>query len=418
MNSLTRLELKKVIGCRTSQIACLLIILYIFIAIIGSVKSYSYYTYNEENASIDFMQGLDAIKSKRGDIQSISSYLDEEHLIEIFNYYMSLKGDKKNVDPDGELKGNIWIDKWLPYRGIQNLFGIAFSDINTNNVEIIDTLSSDDISTIYDARINKINEYLDSYYRYSKFSNSDAKAILELAKSTRTPIYYTYYDGWMKLLDNFFFLNVIIILVLCFCVATLFTLDNQNGMIKIILPTENGKSKLPISKIMASIIFSTITYFVFNLLFMVLLLSFYSYSGWNCQIQAASSCWLSIYNINFMQAYLLALFIGFSTCILLILITLLIANLVKKAFLTISTVAVLFLAPIFINTETLSRIPTNIIEALPIKAMNFSYILRQHSMYTLFGFKLLKGYAIPVIFILVSIILIPIIIRLYRKQEI
>ncbi|MBC2455281.1 hypothetical protein, partial [Clostridium saccharobutylicum] len=171
------------------------------------------------------------------------------------------------------------------------------------------------------------------------------------------------------------------------------------------------------SKIKASIIFAGITYLILNLLFAALLFSFYGFSGWNCPIQIKSLYWLSIYNIKFYEAYILAIVIGLSTCLFMVMITLLSGTILKKAFLTMSVVSTFLLAPLLIDTEPLSKIPANLIELLPIKAINYSHTLIKQSMYNVFGIEILRGYITPIILLIAGIAIIPLIVTIYNKQQ-
>ncbi|MCD3218131.1 hypothetical protein G8S55_13100 [Clostridium botulinum C] len=412
MNLLTKLELKKIRCNKAVKGACFLLILYILIAVIGSIHSaYSYTTNTTEP-----LKGMKAIKQNKLYAEKTKGYLDDKKIENVINYYYKLKSNKNNVDSEGFFKNEAYIN-WAPYGDIQSLIATSYSDIKTYDYKIIDKLTPNNSKQFYGNRVKKIKDFLELDYEYSHFNKADAKAIMKEAKNLSTPMYYDYTDGWSKLMDNFFFLNIGIILILCFSVCNVFTEDIYNGMSLVVLPTIHGKSKLAASKIKASIMFSSIAYLIFNGLFAGSLLMFYGAEGWNCQFQIIPSYFLSVYNVKFYQGYILAIIVGLCALLFMITLTLLLSNILKKAFITMGTVTVLLLGPILLTTDKLTRIPTNIIELLPVKAINFGYTLRQQSMYNVFGTEILRGYITPIILLILSIILIPFIVKLYNKQQ-
>ncbi|GEM_PF-4261961 len=417
MNSLTKLEVKKIRSNKAVKIACSLILIYIIVAVIGSIHSAYYYRFNNSLNNSDNLTGIEAIKQKKADVQKIKGYLDDKKIKEVITYYSKITGNTDNITTDGTLNDVAWSKYWVPYLDIQSLIAISYSPLNTSDTNIIGKLSEDSSKDFYNNRIKKISDYLELNHDYPKFDKEDAKVIKMKSKDLSTPLYYEYNDGWIKLFNNFFFLNVIIILILCFNVCNVFTEDIHSGMVLVVLPTVNGKTKLASSKIKASFIFTGIAYVVFNLVFSILLLSFYGIDGWNSQIQISSKYWLSIYNLKFYEAYIMAIIIGLSSCLFMVTLTLLVSNIFKRAFLTIGSITALLLLPIAVNTERLTKIPNNLLELLPIKAIDFTYALRQQCLYNIFGTRILRGYITPVILVIATIILIPFIIKLYNKQQ-
>ncbi|AQS11338.1 ABC-2 family transporter protein [Clostridium saccharobutylicum] len=417
INSLTKLEFKKIISNKAVKVVCVLAVIYIILALGDSINSEICWKQNSSETA-ERLHGIDAIKEKKAEVQKVKGYLDDKKIKEVINYYQELKNNNKdNMERDGVFKDIIIAKYWQPYLGIQNLFGIAYSDVHIFDDSIIDKLTPDSSKEFYSNRIKKINDYLNLDYESPQFDEADANEIIKESKNLTEPMYYEYADGWIRLIDNFFSLNVVIIFILCFSVCNVFTEDIQNGMILVVLPTINGKTKLAFSKIKASIIFAGITYLILNLLFAALLFSFYGFSGWNCPIQIKSLYWLSIYNIKFYEAYILAIVIGLSACLFMVMITLLSGTILKKAFLTMSVVSTFLLAPLLIDTEPLSKIPANLIELLPIKAINYSHTLIKQSMYNVFGIEILRGYITPIILLIAGIAIIPLIVTIYNKQQ-
>jgi hypothetical protein len=108
------------------------------------------------------------------------------------------------------------------------------------------------------------------------------------------------------------------------------------------------------------------------------------------------------------------LLIAFSAGVFMIAFTLLLANILKKAFFTVSASIVMFLFPVMIKIKLL-QIIINVIELLPIKAINGSYALTQQAMYNILGKDILRCYVAPIMLLSGTFLLLPIVIRLYGR---
>ncbi len=417
MKSLTKLEFLKLVKNRPVRIACCIVVLYVLVVIIGNINSENYYKYNENTNKVDTLKGVIAIKEEKLRVETIAGFLDESKINETISYYKELSSSKDNLAKGGGLSENPYVKYWLPYKEIGYLINTAYSNINVYDAQIIDKLSENDSNKFYSNRVKRIEDFLNQSYINSPFDSSDKISILNTAKSLNIPLYFDYNEGWNKVLKGSHFFNIVIILVLCFCNCIIFTNDHQNGMVFVVRATINGKNKLAYAKIKASIIFSSLCFMLFHLIYFVGFMAFYGLDGWNCPIQIVSSYWLSIYNLKFYQAYLIMILIALCACIFMVICTLLLANILKKAFLTISVIAVLMLSPNFIDTRTLSKGLTNLVELLPVKAINIKYSLTQQYFYNVFGHEILRCYITPFVLLIGIVILIPVIVRINSKLE-
>jgi hypothetical protein len=285
MSALTKIELKKLIQNKAVIIACLLVLLYIFIILAYNICNHGYYIYNEKAKKVERLMGLKAVRGEKQKIQPSTGYLDKVKIRQIIHGYHKTKENKENLTEDGSLSDNAIVKYWSPYSGIRELFAFSYMDIHQYDPNIIDNLSENDAKAFYSNRIGKIKKYLDLYAENGLFDQSDAKAIMKAAKTLKTPIYYKYHEGWNTLLSTFYSLNLVIIFVLCFCNCFIFTNDIQNGIIHIVYPTIYGKKKIAYVKIKVSMIFSCFSLILFNFIFCGAVMIIYGSDGWNCPIQ-------------------------------------------------------------------------------------------------------------------------------------
>lgn len=230
MNSITKLELKKIISNKSVMIACFLVIIYILVALYGSIITEEYTKLKNNDSTIVDVKGLEAIKLQRQDEHKIAEYLSEDKLSSIINYYHELKSDKNNIDSKGQLTGIAYFKYWNCYSNIQSLIAEAYSDINFNNHDIIKQLRANDAKEFYSNRIKNIKAYLDN--KRILIDENDKKVVIKSANKLSTPLYYDYIYGWERLCDKIIFLNILLIIIICFCVSRVFTKEYKSGMIK------------------------------------------------------------------------------------------------------------------------------------------------------------------------------------------
>lgn len=405
MDSITKLELKKITSSKFVKISLALIAVYMIVALVGSVCVVEYKTVDNSTNKLITLKGMEAIKQKKIDSEKIKGYIDENYIKEIINNYNKIKDNEERAK------------YWLPYSDISRLLKISYSPVNTITPDVLNNLSYDDADKFYKNRVKQVNDSLNVYYPNFKFDESSISEITKKSEQLEKPIYYEYADGWLKIMDNLPFLNILIILVLSFCLCRIFTEDIENRMILVVLPTIYGKKKLAISKIKASIIFATVTYLALNFIFAACILLFYGCKGWNCPIQISTRYWLSIYNLKIYEVYLQSIIVGLIACLFTVIVTLLLGTILKKSVLTISAIGAFTLLPLLINTDKLSNVLSGFVGILPINIIDYLETLKKPYMYNIFGVEILNGYVTPVVLLIIFIMVIPLVIRIYNNQE-
>ncbi|OAV39150.1 hypothetical protein [Clostridium saccharobutylicum] len=229
INSITKLELKKIISNKAVKVGLSLVLVYIIVALIGSIQVARYESVNDSLNTIEELKGMKAINQKKVDVEKVKGYLDEKSIKEIISNYNKLRNNKNNLTAKGELKDDVCNKYWVPYSDIQNLLLESYVPLNTIDDNVLDKLTPNSSKEFYSNRIKQIKDSLNLNYKQVKFDESDVAAVTDKAKNLTQPMYYEYADGWFKLMDNLPFLNILIILILCFSVCRTFTEDIQNG---------------------------------------------------------------------------------------------------------------------------------------------------------------------------------------------
>lgn len=417
MKELVRAELSKMIGNKAVKGAVFLCLVYIVIAIFFSVRGESYTTYNNDTNKLLEYNGLNAIRHKNKDMKDVSCQLTESRIEKLITKVQDLEKEQ-NVNSVFDLNDNVYFQEIDRYWDIIDLINISYSTEDGFDATVINKVKASEAGAFYQNRVKSIKEKLNVYHSgYGKISGKQKKVILDQANKLKTPLSYKCFDGWSKIIDNFYVLNIVTILMICFAVSILFTLEYQNGMILIVLSTPNGKSKMISAKLRTASIFSTSLIIVANLIFLAVMLLIYGSSAWNSSIQIKASYWLSLYNIQFYQLILYGIIISILAGLLMVMITACISYIVKKTFLTVSlSLLFLFIAKL-VPVRGLPKVLDNLIHMVPINSFNIDYEARVESTVSLFGREYIRGYVTPIFLVICIAILIPIVKKLYRTQE-
>ncbi len=156
--------------------------------------------------------------------------------------------------------------------------------------------------------------------------------------------YVTWYDLY-KVTNQLFLLTSVIIILIC---SLVFSGDTSRNMNQLLLSTKFGRSKLTISKIMASTLLSSILFLVIHILS---LLSFYVYNsgfeGWDSSIQTNFSLKLFSFPVEFnhLQVFLFVIALHFISMLSIIGITLYVSSLTRSPFSSLVISIGLFLLP-------------------------------------------------------------------------
>ncbi|WP_282137403.1 ABC transporter permease subunit [Rossellomorea aquimaris] len=156
--------------------------------------------------------------------------------------------------------------------------------------------------------------------------------------------YVTWYDLY-KVTNQLFILTSVITILIC---SLVFSGDTSRNMNQLLLSTKFGRSKLTISKIMASTLIS-ISVFIF--IQIISLVSFYVYNsgfdGWDISIQTNFSLKLFSFpvELNHLQVFLLVIVLHFISLLSIIGITLYVSSLTRSPFSSLVISLGLFLLP-------------------------------------------------------------------------
>lgn len=408
MSTLTKFELKKIIRRKSTTIG---IIILSVLFIISFIIQFSDEMYGENYT------GLAAISKRKEAFNNLSGDLTENKLSEIIGIHNELRNNPKNLHIDefnlSGLNDFAYFKYWEKYENIDLLLTKANSPIGFIDFEIMNKLTPKDSKEFYLERQDKIAEFIDNNGYSSK------EKVMELASNMNTPLYYSYSDGWRNLLSEIDdAAGIYILTIICMCIAPLFSSEYQTQVDSIILSTKYGRDKLIMAKFKASFIFITILYFASISLIAGLRLFTYGFDGWNCNIQTSASYWYSMYNINFLQAFLLATLLGYIASLVIMSIVMLISAKLKTPFTTIIVSLLILFITSFVDTNSLPKLLGYVIDLFPLNMTHITSVLNNYKFYDLFGTLIAQPWMMVIISAISIIILLTLSYKTFSKHSV
>ena len=276
-----------------------------------------------------------------------------------------------------------------------------------------DGISAIDEHTFYSNRVKLVRQWLNdkSDVGESTFNQQEKEYIIGQYEALQTPFYLEYHDGWYQLLEKAQFIPMLGILILSFALSGIFAGEFKWKSDAIYYSTAYGRTKGTSAKIKAGLLLITLLYWAGTLVYSLFTLAYLGFGGGNCVIQVR--LWKSLYNITFWQAWVLTVFCGYLGNLFLGTFTMLISAKTKSAVAAVTVPFVVIFIPAFLQ-DALSTL----VSFLPATLLEFYQHLSTFDLVTVFG-KVFRvaDLCIP-LYILLTLILIPVLYRVYRTKQI
>lgn len=290
-----KFEVKKVFFKSKNRMA--VIVLFV-ILIITSILTINKVEYVDEDGNHSV--GISAARNLREAKNEWAGYLTEDTFRKVLEENRAINNSKEALSDDIEEQDKAYAKK----QGISSIIDVinnAFSDYRDYNYFASDNVSDDEVGSIYERRSSTLKEWLDS--GEETFTEEEKNFLIQQYENLETPFYYEYMDGWSALLQNISTFILILALVIGFFVSGIFSDEFQTKADSIFFSTKLGRSKGVLSKIGAGFTIVSFFYLTFVFLYTFIVLLVLGTDGANCPIQL--DLWRSVYNITFLQAYLL-----------------------------------------------------------------------------------------------------------------
>lgn len=406
-----RFEMKKIFSKTVNKIVlCFLGVL----ILLGSFLTIKNVKYVEKDGTE--ITGFTAARKLREEQNRWKGELTEEVLREVAGENHKILAEVGNIDDltiEEEQKAYAKTQNFLDIRELINDALVGFGEYDYYKVDGLDGSSEVEI---YEKRISQLKTWLETGENQTGFSEKDKEFLIQKWGELEKPFYYEYASGWIALLKEaqiFPTLLCILVAVTGFLTSGIFSDEFICKSDAIFFSARFGRNRAVAAKIGAGVLTTTIVYWGAVLTYTLITLGILGFGGANVPIQLVN--WKSMYNLTFIQEYLLCVIGGYVGSLFIIAISMFVSARTKSSVIAIATAFVLSCVPVF-----LGRIPivSKIINFFPDILLRVPHEIDQFLIYNIGGKTMeLFSFLIP-IYMLLSLLILPILYQVYKRMEV
>lgn len=351
------IELKRIIAVERKRILNLKILL-LFLLVIVFVSVYSSYT-SVKRYDIPDQTGV-AVKWSdnltHGRVNSIEKWLDKD--------YMTWMAEKKS---------HIYIDE----TNVETLVSMNYEG------KAVQDLSEEEKESFYTKRLSNIREIFDNNSKIT-YTEEEKEQFMEKAEQlSLLPMGYA--EGWKILNEDMAKFVPLLLILIAIVLLPFFGDEPKTKMKELYRSTKYGKKKLDEARIIAAFLSGIILYLLGIILYFVIKIVPFGMEGGNQFIQSNATTFFSVYNITYLQQFLLNVLIGFVALIFVISFTLFISILLEGIM--TGAVVLIFFWILLLVFEQMTRYPVNhwFANFMPLRMTAFTHYYTENDIYRVFG---------------------------------
>lgn len=404
-----RYELKKIFGRAGGKIALLILAIGMVVICYSAVLLVSY---TDENG--DSHTGPTAARQLRDAKNEWAGPIDQAMITRAIDVNQQIISSADYNSTDIQRQNMAYHDT-QGYATIRSLVAQTYGGFNEYDHYRLDTLTADEAGELYERRVQNLEEWLARPDIF--FTPAEQTYLIDHYKAMETPLYYEYNDGWDTLIYYAPTLVTFLLFLIVFLVSGIFPSEHRLRSNAIFFSTKLGRSKAVRAKLAAGIVITTVIYWAAIAICTVVVLALLGAGGADGAFQLIK--WKAFYNLTIGQAYALATLGGYVGILFLALLSMIVSILTRSQVVAVIVPCVLVLAANFASSILSSwEVLPQILGLLPDQLLQIGQVLDDFNLYTLFGHVI--G-AVPLLFVLygvLSLLLIPLIYRIYRKSSV
>ncbi|MCM1498250.1 MAG: ABC transporter permease [Clostridium sp.] len=406
MKKMVYYEIKKVFSRASSKIAVLLLLM-LFLML-------SYFTlHDEEYVHEDgtVQTGITAVRQLREERKKWSGRLSQEQFAKVIEENARVNNETGN-EPISALS------KKQGFYDISTMLNRAYTDFGKYDYTVIDSLTPEDAKNVYSNRVIQLEKWLDTD-QADGFSEQEKAYLVEQFKKLETPLFYDWSEGWQQFQSYSISLFTIMVFILGFLVAGIFSGEAALKADSIFLSAYYGRRQAVLAKLAAGLLIGSGIYWVMVLLYSAVVFALLGTDGADCMIQTSIAGWMSGYNITFLQQYLLTIAGGYIGILFILLLMMFVSAKTKSTkFAVIIPFAVVMLPSVLAGIANSVPLIEKILGLLPDQLLNMCQLIQYFSLYQINGETAGSLKILLPMYGLLSILLCPVIYQVYRRAEV
>lgn len=407
---MTRYEVKKVFSKTSSKIAVMLLLLAVGITCFFALDI----SYVDENGNSK--SGPAAVSGLKAAQKEWAGYLGEEKIRKVIAENRRIRNTPEALAQN--ITQNEIAYSWgQGIKEIRSLLNCAYAkELREYDYYLADSLTEEDAADFYGNRTRLLREWLEGEAK-DQFTDEEKEYLINQYDLLDTPLYYDYMAGWQQLFEFAPTVVILIMLILGFLVAGIFSNEFAWKSDAVFFSSFYGRNRAVLSKVKVGFYIVTAVYFVIFLIYTGIVLLYLGADGWNLPIQSSWVSWKCFYNITNLQKYLIIGGGGYVGCLFISFLSMLVSARTKSAVLAVMTPVLVIFIPSFISNIG-SPVVNKIIGLLPDQLLQAGEALSYFNLYSFGG--TVTG-ELPVIFILytaLTAVILPVLYQTYRHLQI
>ncbi len=402
-------EIRKIFSKTSYKISLILLLI---ITLVVSWLAIGYVDYMDENA--EHHTGFTAAAKMRELKNAWEGPLTEEVLRRVIR-----ENTANNLTPEAQSSDihqqDIAYARKQSYQDIRDMVNLAFSPFREYNYYRVDSLGESDMARFYDGRTSALKTWLYSDEAIDLYTEAERSFLLNRYREQETPYYYAYSDGWEATLEYASTVIMITMLFIAFYVCSIFAGETQTKADAIFFSTKLGRTAAVRAKVWAGFLVTTVTYWAAVLLYSVIVFTVLGIGGATCPIQIWIGGWKSIYNLNFLELYLLTFIGGWIGTLAITGISMAITAKSRSSVLAVSIPFIIIFLPSFLgNLDAFSEF----LGLMPEQLLSIGQMISTFNIYSV-G-EVVVG-SIPILFVVYSVLyvlLLPLMYGVYKRTQI
>lgn len=192
----------------------------------------------------------------------------------------------------------------------------------------VNELSDREINSFFEKRLRTIEQSLNESSRFS-YTELEKERLMEKAGKLNE-LKTGYFEGWKTLNRDIGSFIPPILVIISIVIMPLFADDSQTAMRELNRSSKKGKRALEFARIIAAFVTGSVLYFISMLFYFFVKMLPFGFMGGNKAIQCSEDTFFSVFNISFMEQFILNCLRGYVSLILVVSMTIMISVIAKR----------------------------------------------------------------------------------------
>ena len=407
---MVKYELKKIVSSTGGKIALALMALLVAVGCWICVSDVEWV--NEQG---DPETGLAAVSKLRAAQKEWTGVLDEEKLTEIIR-------ENQRICATPEAQSKHYRQNDIAYgwkqgiRPVLNMMNYAYSaGFQEYDWYCNESVTPDRAGEFYGNRTKRMKDWLLDKTGSAQylFNENEKQYLIDQYETLETPFYLDYTEGWKQICYYAPFVIMMAALILGYLCAGIFAGEYRWKADAVFFSARHGRDRAVWAKIKAGFVMVTGLYWASVLIYSLVGLGILGFDGWNCPLQI--DMWKSFYHLTMGKAWLLTVVGGYIGCLFFALLTMWVSAKTRSTVFASMVPFLLVFLPTFLenlNSDWVSKA----LGLFPHQLLEIYQALRYFYVYD-FGIAV-KGALeiIPVLYLLLSAALVPMMYFRFRKR--